>query len=83
MCSDEGIRFAFNIMESTDSFKKINATYAEEPDEACVDFENRSDAYWKCYIEQNTISWIHMVGTCRMGPDSDTSDDSVVDSKFR
>lgn len=70
-------------MENTDSFKKINATYAESPDEGCTNFEYRSDAYWKCYIEQNTISWIHMVGTCRMGPDSDTSNESVVDSKFR
>lgn len=70
-------------MENTESFKKINATYAENSDEACNAFEFRSDAYWKCYVQQNTIPWIHLVGTCRMGPDSDTSNDSVVDSKFR
>lgn len=70
-------------MEDTDAFKRINATYAEIPEEACDEFEYRSDEYWKCYIQQNTVSWIHMVGSCRMGPDSDTSNDSVVDSKFR
>ncbi|KAG4071087.1 hypothetical protein HA402_013401 [Bradysia odoriphaga] len=79
----EGIKMTFNIMENTNSFRDIDATYAESPEEACNEFEYRSDAYWKCYIQQNTISWIHMVGTCRMGPDSDTSNDSVVDSKLR
>lgn len=73
----------FNIMENTNSFRKIDATYAEDPDEACSAFEYRSDDYWKCYIQQNTISWIHLVGSCRMGPDSDTADNSVVDSKLR
>lgn len=70
-------------MEDTNAFKKIGATYAEEPDDECSEFQNRSDDYWKCYVQQNTISWIHMVGTCRMGPDSDTPNDSVIDSKFR
>lgn len=70
-------------MENTDSFKRINATYAESPEEACDEFEYLSDEYWKCYVQQNIISWIHMVGTCRMGPDSDTPNDSVVDPKFR
>jgi len=78
----EGIKFIFRIVE-TDAFKSLNLTYDAGPDPACGTFTFMSDEYWKCKIQQDTITWIHMVGTCSLGPDSGDSSTSVVDTKFR
>lgn len=77
-----GIKFIFRIIE-TEAFQSINLTYVGGPDPACSTFEFMSDDYWKCKIQQDTITWIHMVGTCSLGPDSGDSGTSVVDTKFR
>lgn len=76
------MKFIFKIIE-TDAFKSINLTYAAPADPACSAFVFLTDDYWICKIKQNTIAWIHMVGTCSLGSDSGDSDSSVVDTKFR
>ncbi|XP_037036059.1 oxygen-dependent choline dehydrogenase 1-like [Bradysia coprophila] len=78
----DGVNFIFRIVE-TDAFKRINLTYSAPPDPACSAFTFLSIEYWNCKMRQDTYSWIHMVGTCRLGSDSDDSNASVVDTKFR
>ncbi|KAJ6630515.1 Glucose dehydrogenase [FAD, quinone] [Pseudolycoriella hygida] len=78
----EGVKFIFKIVE-TQAFQSIGLAYSAPPDPACSEFTFLSDEYWICKMKQNTHSWIHMVGTCRLGPDTDDSNASVVDTKFR
>lgn len=77
-----GVKVIFRILE-TEALKSINLTYTAGPDPVCSAFTFLTDDYWKCKIQQDTISWIHMVGTCSLGPDSGDSSTSVVDTKFR
>lgn len=80
--SISGVKFIFKIME-TNAFRSINLNYTAQPDPACSAFEFLSDDYWICKMRQDTQCWIHMVGTCSLGPDSASSSTSVVDTKFR
>lgn len=68
-------------MENTTSFQKMSVEYTETPPEKCRSLVFRSYEYWQCYIQQRGYSWLHIVGTCSMGPDSDPL--AVVDSKLR
>lgn len=77
-----GVKFIFRIVE-TNAFQRLDLKYVAPADPACSAFEFLSDDYWLCKIRQDTLSWIHMVGTCSLGPDSDDSNTSVVDTKFR
>lgn len=77
-----GVKFILKIID-TEAFKSINMSYADGPDPSCSEFTFLTDEYWKCKIQQDTVAWIHMVGTCSMGPDSADSTTSVVDTKFR
>ncbi len=77
-----GVHFIFRILE-TEAFKSINLTYSALPDPACSAFTFMSDDYWNCKMKRDTHCWIHMVGTCSLGPDTDDSNTSVVDTKFR
>jgi choline dehydrogenase-like flavoprotein len=78
----DGVKVIFQIIE-TEALRSINITYTEGPDPACSAFSYLTDDYWRCKIQQNTVAWIHMVGTCSLGPDSGDSTTSVVDTKFR
>lgn len=40
-----------------------------------------SDQYWECCIRGYTSSLQHQVGTCKMGPQTDSS--AVVDAKLK
>lgn len=48
---------------------------------ACNQFEMKSDAYLECYIQQFTDTAYHYVGTCKMGPNTDS--EAVVDPLLR
>lgn len=69
----------FHLLEETEPFKSMNFTWRNPQFPACEQFAYRSDEYWRCYIQHDTISYYHDVGTCKMGID----DEAVVDSKFR
>lgn len=69
----------FHLLEETEPFKSMNFIWRNPQFPACEQLPYRSDEYWKCYIQHDTISYYHDVGTCKMGID----DDAVVDSKFR
>jgi len=74
------IKFVLQIVEETKAFQRLNMSYAATHQPACLEFEFRSDAYWKCVVVQEVVTWTHMGGTCGMGGDMS---DSVVDSKLR
>ncbi|XP_035715563.1 oxygen-dependent choline dehydrogenase 1 [Folsomia candida] len=77
----EGISLAFKIMEGTSPFQSMKVKYTGPSVPACAYHFPNSANFWRCYIRQTYIGWLHIVGTCKMGQDSDPM--SVVDSKLR
>lgn len=76
-----GIQLGLRIMENTTPFQKMSVEYTETPPDQCRNLSFRSHEYWQCYVKQRGYSWLHIVGTCSMGPITDPL--TVVDSKFR
>lgn len=76
-----GIQLGLRIMESTTPFQKMRVEYTEAPPDKCRSLAFRSHQYWQCYVKQRGYSWLHIVGTCSMGSDTDPL--AVVDSKLR
>ncbi len=79
--SSLGIQLGLQIMENTTSFQKMSVEYTEPPPENCRSFPFRSHDYWQCYVKQRGYSWLHIVGTCSMGPNTDPM--AVVDSRLK
>jgi hypothetical protein len=73
------MKISLKIIEETNAFKEIGASYDGTSDPACTQFQFRSDDYWRCHIMQRSESAIHMVGSCSMG----VGMNSVTDSKFK
>ncbi|KAK5638316.1 hypothetical protein RI129_012611 [Pyrocoelia pectoralis] len=76
----EGIRFCQNITK-TKAFEvyKPKLVHIDIPN--CRQFEPDSDDYWTCILRNMAGSSYHIVGTCKMGPETDT--DAVVDPRLR
>lgn len=68
-------------MENTTPFQNMGVAYTETPPDNCRGLVFRSHEYWECYVKQRGYSWLHIVGTCSMGPVTDPL--TVVDSKLR
>lgn len=74
------VRFIQKLAE-TSTFKHYGLELITVPLEECDKFPFDSDNYWSCYIKYFYISAWHGVGTCRMGPASDSS--AIVDHRLR
>lgn len=66
---------------TTKAFERSNITHYKKPKAACKHLEFESAAYLKCVAVNYTEPGLHGIGTCRMGPTSDST--SVVDSRLR
>lgn len=76
----EGIRLAEKLI-ATKEMASIGASPTNRKHPNCERHLRFSDEYWSCFIEQNTISMNHAVGTCKMGAAGDTT--TVVDPLLR
>ena len=76
------MQFSLDLIEKTETFKKLNATLTEGPLLGCEQHKFRSPAYWECYVRHMVATLYHPVGTCRMGKGSQDPK-AVVDSKLR
>jgi len=52
---------------------ELGARLNEIPLPGCSSFPFDSKRYWECYIRHLTLTTYHPVGTCKMGPKSDTA----------
>ncbi|XP_014281381.1 glucose dehydrogenase [FAD, quinone] [Halyomorpha halys] len=75
----EAIRASIKVIE-TNAFRKIGAELYQEPLFGCDQFTFNSDDYWECAIRSVPVQYHHQSGTCKMGPNPDSS---VVDPRLR
>ncbi|KAK3729281.1 hypothetical protein RRG08_020154 [Elysia crispata] len=67
---------------STKTMKAIGAELLDTvPLRACKQHKFDSREYWTCYIKLKPLTVYHPVGTCKMGPDGDST--AVVDPQLR
>jgi choline dehydrogenase-like flavoprotein len=76
-----GIKMTVDLIHKSAAFQEIGAkahlpSYAE-----CSPFEVGSMDYFRCLVKQTAVSMWHLVGTCKMGAQDDTT--AVVDPELR
>ncbi|XP_046683423.1 glucose dehydrogenase [FAD, quinone]-like [Homalodisca vitripennis] len=76
----EGIKFSLKIPK-TKALKKYGITLNETPIKGCEGKKFGSDDYWECAVRRNTAAENHQAGSCKMGPEQDSS--AVVDPELR
>ncbi|XP_049881172.1 glucose dehydrogenase [FAD, quinone]-like [Pectinophora gossypiella] len=76
----KGTRFLINL-ENTYAFKSRGAQFVKIPLEGCKHLKWGTDEYIKCLAMSYTSTPFHPVGTCKMGPDYDST--AVVDPRLR
>ncbi|XP_022116730.2 glucose dehydrogenase [FAD, quinone]-like [Pieris rapae] len=72
----EGIKFLTGLVNTT-YYKHFDSEVVKLQVKGCESLTWGSDAYWECYAVNSVVSFLHPVGTCRMGPDG------VVDERLR
>ncbi|XP_069127708.1 L-sorbose 1-dehydrogenase-like [Argopecten irradians] len=78
----KGIRFLEGLLD-TKPMKAIGATLNNSIPmySLCKDYKFRSDDFWKCFVQQISVTVYHPIGTCRMGRADDST--AVVDPQLR
>ena len=76
----EGVKIALNLGNSN-AFKEFGARFYNRTFPGCEGYEMLSDEYLTCWIKGYSMTMIHDVATCKMGPDSDR--EAVVDPQLR
>lgn len=75
------VRFVYDKLAQTKSFKRMNARVERINIKQCKNFEFDSKDYWHCVIRHVAFNIFHPVGTAKMGPDP--AKGAVVDARFK
>lgn len=68
-------------MADTKIFKEKNLIRSTKPVSGCENLDIDSSEYFECVAKTNTLTSYHPVGTCKMGPETDS--EAVVDPRLR
>ncbi|XP_063860184.1 glucose dehydrogenase [FAD, quinone]-like [Scylla paramamosain] len=77
----EGIKLTLALGNTSALREDIGAKFFSKPLPECASEPVGSDAYWSCYVRHMSSTFLHMGGTCKMGPKSDPM--AVVDHRLR
>jgi len=81
------MRAAIKLAEETESMKQIGGRFFRIPFPGCESheytFESISDEYLECFARHATFTMFRYSGTAPIGPNSRTSNSTVVDADFR
>lgn len=76
----EAVKIAL-ALSKTDGFQKAGSQLYNATFPGCEAYPLWTDDYYGCWIKQYTLTLSHIIGTCRMGPDSDPN--TVVDPTLK
>lgn len=72
----EGLKYLTRLVK-TSHYRKVGGTIPKLNVTGCEGLQWGTDKYWHCYARNAVTSFLHLVGTCSMGPHG------VVDEKLR
>ncbi|CAG5081823.1 Similar to Gld: Glucose dehydrogenase [FAD [Cotesia congregata] len=70
----KGLKLVSKLV-NTGAMKTLGASLYTRPFPGCEGIKFGTDNYWRCYVQQLTLTSYHPAGTCKLG--------SVVDNSFR
>ncbi len=69
-----------DVFLNSTAFQQIGVQPLDPYDDLCTEHEFGSRDFWKCYIMNRSVPYMHPTSTCRMGPNDTVA---VVDSKLK
>ncbi|XP_026678731.1 glucose dehydrogenase [FAD, quinone] [Diaphorina citri] len=76
----EGVKIILELSK-TRSFRQYESRFHNIPFPNCTHIPMYTDAYYECMIRHYSVTIYHPVGTCKMGPETDS--EAVVDPRLR
>lgn len=76
----DGVKIAIQITK-TKAMSKYNPQLIDYEYPGCKDIVLLSNEYISCMIREKTASYLHVAGTCKMGPDGDPT--AVVNTRLK
>jgi len=76
----EGLKIGL-ALSKTEAFQKVGSKFYDKIFPGCEGYTPWTNDYWRCFVRHFSSTVYHPVGTCKMGPSTDST--AVVDPQLR